>query len=344
MSLLEKLSPFFTFSLFHFFTFPPICDLILSMDFPFKISENKEFDTVGFGTNAVDFLIVVPEYPAFNSKIELANYHQLAGGEIASTMAGLRRLGMKTAYIGRFGTDSAGDFGLQTLHDEGVNVEFAEQIEGATTQIAFIVIDERNGERTVIWKRDEKLSYTPAEVPLEIVQQTKVFHATPHDALACIKLAREAKKNDAIISIDIDNIFDGVLEMIPLVDVFISSREFPEKLLGIKDEREALREIKSRFGCPIVGMTLGEAGSLVLCEDKFIRTEGYAVPNGCKDTTGAGDAFRVGMIYGLLKGKSVETTLEMANAVAALKCREIGARTALPNEKELQNLLRSFSD
>jgi sugar/nucleoside kinase (ribokinase family) len=247
---------------------------------------------------------------------------------------------MKTAYIGRFGTDSAGDFGLQTLRDNGVNVEFAEQIEGATTQIAFIVIDERNGERTVIWKRDAKLSYTPAEVPLEIVRQTKVFHATPHDALACIKLVREAKQHDAIISIDIDNIFDGVLEMIPLVDVFISSREFPEKLLGIKDEREALREIKSRFGCPIVGMTLGEAGSLVLCEDKFIETKGYAVPNGCKDTTGAGDAFRVGMIYGILKGKSVETTLEMANAVAALKCREIGARTALPNEKELRDLLR----
>lgn len=309
------------------------------MQFPFKILSDKEFDAVGFGTNAVDYLIVVPEYPNFNSKTELTNYYQLAGGEIASTMAGLRRLGMKTAYIGRFGDDSAGDFGLQTLREDGVNIEFAKQIEGATTQIAFIVIDERNGERTVIWKRDEKLSYSPAEVPLELVSKTKVFHATPHDALACVHLAREAKQNSAIISIDIDNIFDGVLEMIPLVDVFISSREFPEKLLGIKNEHEALREIKTRFGCPIVGMTLGEEGSLVLYEDTFIKTEGYAVPNGCKDTTGAGDAFRVGLIYGLLKGEDVETTLKMANAVAALKCREIGARTALPNEQELADLI-----
>lgn len=309
------------------------------MQFPFKLSENKEFDAVGFGTNAVDYLIVVPEYPQFNSKIELTNYYQLAGGEIASTMVGLCRLGMKTAYIGRFGDDSAGDFGLQTLRDDGVNVEFAGQITNATTQIAFIVIDERSGERTVIWKRDEKLSYSPTEVPFEIMSKTKVFHATPHDTSACVWLAREAKRHGAVISIDIDNIFDGVLEMIPLVDVFISSREFPEKLLGIKDEREALREIKSRFGCPIVGMTLGEEGSLVLYEDKFIKTNGYAVPNGCKDTTGAGDAFRVGLIYGLLKGADVETTLQMANAVAALKCREIGARTALPNEKELFDLI-----
>ena len=312
---------------------------ILTMRFPFKISENKEFDAVGFGTNAVDYLITVPQYPTFNSKVELNDYQQLAGGEIASTMVGLRRLGMKTAYIGRFGKDSAGDFGLQTLRDEEINIEFAEQIEGARTQIAFILIDERNGERTVIWKRDQKLAYKPEEVPLNFAQKTKVFHATPHDALACARLAREAKSNGAIISIDIDNIFDGVLEMIPLVDVFISSREFPEKLLGIKNDREALREIKSRFGCPVVGMTLGEQGSLVLCENRFIETSGYAVPNGCKDTTGAGDAFRVGLLYGLLKGEDVETTLEMANAVAALKCREIGARTSLPNEAELKGLL-----
>ena len=312
-----------------------ICVLMLRMRFPFQVAAGKEFDAVGFGTNAVDYLVVVPEYPQFNSKIELSNYYQLAGGEIASTMSGLRRLGMTTSYIGRFGDDSAGDFGLKTLTDEGVHVEFAKQIPGATTQIAFIIIDERNGERTVIWKRDAKLAYSPEEAPVEAVRSARVFHATPHDALACVRLADEAKAHGAVISIDIDNLFEGVLEMIPLVDVFISSREFPEKLLGIKDEREALREIRARFGCPVVGMTLGESGSLVLCGDSFIETPGYAVPNGCKDTTGAGDAFRVGLIYGILRGESVENALKMANAVAALKCREIGARTALPTELEL---------
>lgn len=312
------------------------------MKFPFTLAENKEFDAIGFGTNAVDYLIVVPEYPEFNSKIELDDYTQLAGGEIASTMVGLRRLGMKTSYVGRFGKDQAGDFGVQNLIDEGVDVQHAEQIEGAKTQIAFIIIDKRNGERTIIWKRDKKLAFSPEEAPLEIVRKTKIFHATPHDTHACIKLAREAKTHGAIISIDIDNVFEGLEEMIPLIDIFISSAEFPEKLVGIRDKRESLREIKSRFGCSIVGMTLGETGSLILCEDNFIETKGYAVPNGCKDTTGAGDAFRVGFLYGLLKGETVETAAKMANAVAALKCREIGARTALPEICELNELL-SFS-
>jgi sugar/nucleoside kinase (ribokinase family) len=309
------------------------------MQFPFKLAKNKGFDAVGFGTNAVDYLIRVPEYPAFNSKIELDDYVQLAGGEIASTMVGLRRLGMKTAYVGRFGADAAGDFGLQTLKNEGVDARYAEQIAGAQTQIAFIVIDIRNGERTVIWKRDKNLSYTPEDVPVELMRKTKIFHATPHDALACIRLAKAAKAAGAIVSIDIDNIFDGLEEMIPLVDIFISSAEFPEKLLGISDKNTALREINRRFGCPIVGVTLGENGSLVLCENEYIETEGCAVPNGCKDTTGAGDAFRVGFLYGLLKGETVKTSAKMANAVAALKCRAVGARTALPNETELSELL-----
>lgn len=309
------------------------------MKFPFSLIENRDFDVVGFGTNAVDFLIRVPQYPTFSSKIELSDYMQAAGGEIATTMVGLTRLDLKTAYAGRFGDDREGEFGLQTLLDAGVDISFAEQIAGARTQIAFIIIDERSGERTVIWHRDKLLAYAEKDAPLEIAARGKILHCTPHDARACLRLARRAKETGTLVSCDVDNIFDGIEELLPQVDILISSVEFPEKLVGIKDKKDALRVIKSRFGCLVVGMTLGEQGSLILCEDEFIETRGYAVPNGCRDTTGAGDAFRVGLLYGLVKGESVETSARMANAVAALKCRELGARTALPNQVELSELL-----
>ncbi len=294
---------------------------------------------IGFGTNAVDYLIQVPEYPAFNSKIELTDYTRAAGGEVATTMAGLRRLGLKTAYIGRFGTDTAGDFGLRSLRDEGVDLQYGEQIEGARTQIAFILIDERNGERTVIWQRDKKLSYTAAEAPLEAVDRSRVLHFTPHDVKACLAMAKRAKELGVIVSVDIDNLFEGVQELLSYVDIFIASADFPKKLFGTIDRREALREIKSLFGCGIVGVTLGEAGSVLLCGETIIETPGFAVPGGCHDTTGAGDAFRVGLLYGLSTGSTVEESARMANAVAALKCRAVGARTALPSKTELCGIL-----
>jgi len=255
-------------------------------------------------------------------------------------MVGLERLGLKTVYVGRFGTDREGVFGLSSLTEEGVDISFTEKIAGARTQIAFIVIDERSGERTIIWNRDKLLAYEENDAPIDAITLGKILHFTPHDTKACLRMARAAKENGAIISIDIDNVFEGIEELLPLVDILISSAEFPEKLVGIKDKKQSLREIKARFGCKIIGMTLGEAGSILLCENDFVETKGFAVPGGCKDTTGAGDAFRVGLLYGLLKGETVETAAKMANAVAALKCRELGARTALPKEDELLDFLK----
>ncbi len=309
------------------------------MNFPFKLPQGREFDAAGFGTNAVDFLIRVPEYPAFNSKVELIDYSQLPGGEIATAMAGLQRLGLKTCYAGRFGDDAAGAFGIESLASEGVNTTFAKVVPDGLTQIAFIIIDERSGERTVIWKRDAKLSYAADEAPREIVERSKVLHITPHDADACIALARRAKDVGTVVSIDLDNTFPRLDELLPNVDILVTSAELPSRLCGIGDKREALRALQVKYGSPVVGITLGEGGSLLLCEGEVIETGGYPVPGGCKDTTGAGDAFRAGLLFGLLTGQSVENSARMANGVASLKCRAIGARTSLPTRDELASLI-----
>lgn len=309
------------------------------MKFPFDLRGQTAFDVVGFGTNAVDFLIQVPEYPEFNSKVELVDYTQAAGGEVATTMAGLQRLGLRTSYAGRFGDDDAGNLGLASLEREGVDLKFAEQIPGARTQIAFIVIDERNGERTVIWKRDSKLSYTAEEAPMQAIADAKVLHLTPHDTEACIRLAADARERGVVVSTDIDRVFGGIERLLPLVDILIASATFPAALTGISDHGESLSELKSRYGCGVVGITLGDSGSLLLGPDGFVQTPAYSVPDGCKDTTGAGDAYRVGLLYGLVTGGTIEESARLANGVAALKCRAVGARTALPTAGELKDLV-----
>lgn len=310
------------------------------MLFPFRLDPAKDFDCVGFGTNAVDFLIRVPHYPSFNTKVELTGYTRAAGGEIATTMVGLTRLGLKTAYVGRFGDDDSGEIGRRSLSDEGVDISYAETMADTRTQIAFIIIDERNGERTVIWERESNLAYGKGDAPVEIAKRCKVLHFTPHDTAACLEMARSGRSANAVISSDIDNLFDGIEELLPCIDILIASSEFPEKLTGIADKREALIAIHQNYGCAVTGVTLGEQGSLLYCGGEFIVTPGFAVPGGCKDTTGAGDSYRVGLLYGLLNGRSVEESARAANAVAALKCRAIGARTSLPDADELDLFLK----
>ena len=310
------------------------------MRFPFELPREKEFDCVGFGLNAVDHLVVVPEYPAFNAKVRLLKHQQSPGGQTASAMVGLRRLGLRTAYAGRFGSDAEGRFGLQSLEDEGVDAEFAEMIEGARTQTAFIIIDARSGERTIIWDRDERLGYRPDEAPTRMAERGRALHLDAHDPPACALMARTARAAGAVVSADIDNIYEGLPELLPLIDVLISSTEFPHRLTGIREMRAALVEMKARYGCPLVGMTLGERGALLYHDGVFMESPALAVPNGCRDTTGAGDAFHAGFLYGLLRHEDMETTLRLANGCAALKCRGLGARAALPREEELRDFIR----
>jgi sugar/nucleoside kinase (ribokinase family) len=309
------------------------------MRFPFILSDNKEFDAVGFGLNAVDHLIVVPEYPAFDTKIRLREHQQTAGGQAATTMVGLQRLGFKTAYAGRFGSDAEGQFGFQALKSESVDTEFAEVIEGARNQVAFIIVDARNGERTIIWDRDERLSYGAREAPVPLASRGRILHLDAHDPPASASMAEAARAAGTIVSADIDNIYEGLPKLLPLLNILITSREFPHRLTGIADERASLVELKARYGCGIVGMTKGRDGAMIYCAGQFIDSPAYEVPGGCRDTTGAGDAFHTGFLYGLLSGEDVETSLRMANAVAALKCRSLGARTALPDENELTEFL-----
>jgi sulfofructose kinase len=309
------------------------------MRFPFQLSRQREFDAVGFGLNAVDHLIVVPAYPAFDTKVRLLSHVQAAGGQTASTMTALQRLGIRTAYAGRFGSDAEGQFGLAALVAEGVNTDFAEVIEGARNQVAFIIIDGRSGERTVIWDRDERLAYAADEAPMEIASRGRVLHLDAHDPPACVPLARAARRAGTIVSADIDNIYEGLPELLPLIDVLISSKEFPHRLTGIADERASLVEVKARYGCAVVGMTLGVRGALLYHEGVFLESPAFSVPGGCRDTTGAGDAFHAGFIYGMLRGEEVETCLRFANATASLKCRALGARTSLPTRDELLELI-----
>jgi len=305
------------------------------MHFPLRLPDNKPFDAVGFGLNAVDHLIVVPEYPAFDTKMRLLDHKQSAGGQTATAMVALRRLGLKTAYAGRFGSDPEGVFGLQTLKDDDVNVDFAQVIEGARNQLAFITIDIRSGERTIVWDRDDRLAYKREEAPAEFGPLGRVLHLDAHDPPACVRVAQAARETGVIVSADIDNVYEGLPELLPLIDILIGSKEFPRRVTGITDERKALVELKNRYGCALVGMTTGAAGAVLYHEGSFIESPGFAAPGGCRDTTGAGDAFHGGFLYGLLTCEDLETSLKLGNAVAAIKCSALGARTALPTRSVL---------
>jgi len=307
------------------------------MDFGIEIPADKPFDAVALGLNAIDHLIVVPHYPPFNTKVPLISHTIAPGGQCATAMVALARLGLRARYIGKVGSDDIGDLQIRSLKSEGVESSGVMIVDGSDSQIAYIIVDQPSGERTVIWHRDDRLMIDPAEVDRDAITSGRALLLDAHNVSASIAAARFAREADIPTVLDIDAIYPGFEELLPLIDFLISSTSFPLKLTDEDDLRTALKRVHEMTGSLFVAATLGRDGVLAYFKGEYIHSPAFEVD--CRDTTGAGDAFHGGFIYGLLSGFSVEETLRVANAVAGLKCRAIGARTALPTLDELNTLL-----
>jgi sugar/nucleoside kinase (ribokinase family) len=290
---------------------------------------------VGLGLNAVDFLCVIPKFPAFDSKTEILDYEKQGGGQVATAMVACSKWGLRTKYIGKVGEDDLGMFSLKSIREAGVDVSNVAVARGATNQFAFILIDKKSGERTIIWHRDKKLLYEKGELSREDVCKGKILHVDGHDIEATIKAIEWAREEGIYTVIDIDKVEEKTPELIRDVDFLITSSTFGPKLTGIEDREKALVALK-RYNRGFLCATLGREGAMAVVGDRIVYSRGFDVET--LDTTGAGDVFHAGFIYGLIRNWEALEILRFANAVAALKCTRIGGRS-VPTLEEVESFL-----
>ena len=298
--------------------------------------QDKPFDVVGMGLNAVDFISVVPEFPAPNSKMEILHFSKQGGGQVATALVALSRWGVKTKYTGKVGEDDLGNFSLHSIRQEGVEVSSVTTEPSATNQVAIILVEKSTGERTILWNRDERLMYRKGELRKEEVCSGKILHLDGHDIQAALQCVRWAKEEGIPTLIDLDKVESLTSKLIQEIDFVITSSRFPMLYTGISDQRKALLELQKHtpgFLCA----TLGHEGAVALINGEFLLVKGFEVK--ALDTTGAGDVFHAGFIYGLLQNWEVAEILRFANAVAALKCRDLGGRKGIPSLEEVQRFL-----
>ena len=306
----------------------------MRFDLPFP--KDKPFDVVGMGLNSVDFLCVVPKFPTLNSKMKILQFSKQGGGQVATAMVALSRWGVKTKYIGKVGGDELGHFSLHSIHQEGVEVSSVTMEPNAPNQFAIIIVDGVSGERTILWDRDERLMYSEGELRKKEICSGRLLHLDGHDHRAAIQCAKWAKEEGIPTVLDLDKVEPLTSELIREIDFLITSSRFPVLFTGISDREKALIEIQRQipgFLCA----KLGHEGTVALVKGEFLYVRGFEV--NVVDTTGAGDVFHAGFIYGLLQNWEVVEILRFANAVAALKCRDLGGRKGIPTLEETQKFL-----
>jgi sulfofructose kinase len=305
-----------------------------------SLPEGRPFDVVGVGLNAVDTLVIVPEYPRFNTKIEITEHLRSCGGQVATALVACRRWGLTAKYVGSVGDDEEGRFQRESLEREGLDLRELRVVPGAATQMAVIIVESRSGERTILWRRDEKLRRDPETLGAGAIAAGRVLLVDGHEMPLSIRAARLGREAGMPVVLDIDSVRDGSRDLLALVDFPIVSETFAPRLTGKEDLREALAEVQAispaRFACA----TLGRRGALALQGDRALRTHGADVP--VIDTTGAGDVFHGGFLYGLIAGWDLPDTLRFATAAAALNCAAYGARGGIRPVEEVARLAKSI--
>ncbi len=136
---------------------------------------------------------------------------------------------------------------------------------------------------------------------------------------------------------DLDDLYPGVEALLEKIDYLITSRDIPGRLTGKPDLRQSLPEVRNRYGCRLAAATLGHGGVLAWDGSRFHYAAAFQVKT--LDTTGAGDIFHAGFIYGLLQEWPLPRQLDFACAAAALNCTASGARGGIRPVREIEELV-----
>jgi sugar/nucleoside kinase (ribokinase family) len=299
-------------------------------------------DVVGIGENSIDHVYRLPAYPLPNSatsKLPIASHRVRPGGQAATTLATCASFGLRAAYGGVFGSDANGTRIRDALAAAGVDVSPA-IVRDAPNRYALILVDERQGERVVLWERDRRLDLRDDEMGRELVRATRVLHVDDVDVEASIRAADIARDAGAIVTSDVDRVTARTRVLLQAVTIAIVAEHVPLELTGRSDPEQALRALR-RDHAGMLCVTQGARGSMLLDGDRLHRAPAFAVD--VADSTGAGDVFRGAFICALLRGDPPDAILRFANAAAAVSCTRMGALDSVPTPREVEMMLRRGS-
>jgi len=296
-------------------------------------------DVVCFGALNMDKLYRVNRIAREEEESVITGFKESPGGSAANTAVGLVRLGIKTGYIGKVSNDREGKLLLDNFKTEGVDTRGVMVSKEGRSGVVIGFVDEK-GERALYVNPSVNDSIEFKEIDLEYVRSAKILHLTslgekPFKAQkTLVKTLSNIK-----VSLDPGELYarKGLATLKPIIKrsfvVLLNENEI--KLLTGKNYKEGSKTLVNE-GIGIVAAKLGKRGCYVTDGKEAHLVEPYKVK--VVDTTGAGDAFCAGFLYGLIKNKDLHECGRLGNFVASRCIREAGAREGLPKLSDLEEM------
>jgi sugar/nucleoside kinase (ribokinase family) len=297
---------------------------------------------IGLGWCACDRIYQVDRYPAQGGKTRIRGMLEQGGGQVASALVALARLGHATRIVGKCGDDAEGARIGREFDAAGVDTRGLLVVPRARSQLSIILVPAAGGERTIFVHRGQGIDLAAADIaPALLPEAPYLLLIDGHELEACLLAATHCRARGGRVLLDAEYCEPRTATLLPLVDELVADEGFAARLLGsaagAAPEAPATLAALLATGAGRVTVTLGARGAVSWDGRVLLRQRAFAVP--IVDTTGAGDAFHAGIAHGLLAGLDFAATLRFACALAALKCRALGGRAGLPSLAEVEALL-----
>jgi sugar/nucleoside kinase (ribokinase family) len=292
-------------------------------------------DVVGVGANSVDLVYRLPSFPSPDSvfaKLRISEYLTSCGGQVTTALATCAAMGLRTSYIGTIGSDGSGTLMREELQRRGIDTTSAVARNGPNP-FAVILLDDRHGERVVLWHRTAAMALQADEIAGDAIASARLLHVDDVDLAASVHAANLARAGGKPVASDIERTTEDVWALIDAVTIPMFAEHVPAALTGDTDLPRALERLR-RPHHAMLCVTLGARGALLLAGDDVIHEPGINVRT--VDTTGAGDIFRGAFVYALLRGEQPRDIVRFANAAAALSCARLGAMSSIPSLDEIR--------
>ena len=299
-----------------------------------------KLDVISIGELLIDFI----------STDGGVSFRRAAGGAPANVAVACSRLGLRSGFMGKVGNDEFGQFLRDTLKREGVDVSRVRLDRKVGTTLAFVWVD-KDGERRFQFRRGADALLESSEVDGGYVGGSKVFHfgsislISEPSRSATLKAVKAAERNGITITYDPnlrlslwrrgEEARRWMMAGLRRADVVKLNEEEVRFMFGsgVENGSEELLRFADK-----VFISLGRRG----CYYADGSSRGYSKPYRIevRDTTGAGDGFTGGVIYGILKGWGVEKTASFSNAVGALTASRLGGIPSMPTLGEVLRLMQ----
>ena len=286
-------------------------------------------------------------------------YTRTFAGDTMNMLVAASRLGAKTGYVTHVGNDPFQEFLTGAWRSEGIDLTCATPLD-RPNGLYFISI-QPGGEREFTYYRAGSAAscLEPADIDPDYIGRAKIVYASGITqaisessraaVLEAFRIARERKVTTAFdtnLRLGLWSLQDAraaLDEIVPYVDILLpSAPEESEALYGTGDVRAVIETARER-GAKLVAVKCGAAGAVLAMGDEIHELPAY-VPEQVSDTSGAGDVFNGGLLYGLTQGMNAIDSARLGTVMAGLKVRGRGATFSIPSREEAFSVFEGIED